>query len=902
MADPAQNNLTQRLAMAHPLASEPETNNAQEAAAAAANQVQEVLPVFADDQEMVVPQQLDQGTRVQPLTMIPQGNAPPAIPPGQRVQRTTASGPTTTRTPRLPILQQETAPTAVAPLMPPDGAAPQAPLAHFGAAQQVPLAPILAADMTANTVAPVQQARGRGVAQMPPPAAGAQGVLHAGPGPNNIPIPHAMPPAQQVHLPFNVQRPQQMIMPALQHATFASFFQDDSKDPFRTRYAAVLSRFDPMTNNPLASDALLDLAVGNPSVPSTYMCCASIHGTKPRIYVLHTLSKYVPSFDGRPTPWDNRIFGFLGDVMSDSALTIAIPNTSFNIVQCTTYTNARLSNELVRIGDNDLLPRLNAGAQDTVLVQTRSLMYLPSKYAPLVLSNRGYGVKEFWNILAPALQADNLLQHASPIINWLKASWHTTGANNRGAPVTLLAISSPFIDQDLAAHRNSLLHNFLPSLHNHHDPGLNAALIQMANAVSSQAAEAQTARLAKEIERDRPPMPSQKFGVLFNTLKLLLNVADENDLPEIWFTLAAASKKQEFSVIRDALDAFSRTPQAYTTAAPVPTPKLVSDLTTITFAADHPDDLKTGIQPFVVMDGSEEYRHAAQDLARNYTLLSEQNLSLQFSDLTQLKLPKDLRAHPITYFELEKSLGLFGNLLHVILGATHPLSTHYKLFWDTFQRQFRTQLHFEIDTRRLIKPVHILRNIQLICFHWFQSQKANMTPSVPQFLDILTRISLSTYHNPNLPSALYQLIAPKPSQKYFVPDGTKTAIDEDVGTAATGISTLTSGSGLLSNLGGGKSIGSSRTGTFIKNAAVDSSLQSLLPAGLKISDLVGSDSAPVGDDNNPICLSFHIRGGCFSNCRRKENHAKTLSPAEKQKLSNWIVDQTTKLKAKFAAG
>jgi hypothetical protein len=81
------------------------------------------------------------------------------------------------------------------------------------------------------------------------------------------------------------------------------------------------------------------------------------------------------------------------------------------------------------------------------------------------------------------------------------------------------------------------------------------------------------------------------------------------------------------------------------------------------------------------------------------------------------------------------------------------------------------QLHFEIDTHRLIKPVHILRNIQLICFHWFRSQKANVTPSVPQFLDILTRISLSTYHNPNLPSTLYQLIATKPSQKYTVPDG-----------------------------------------------------------------------------------------------------------------------------------
>jgi hypothetical protein len=104
-------------------------------------------------------------------------------------------------------------------------------------------------------------------------------------------------------------------------------------------------------------------------------------------------------------------------------------------------------------------------------------------------------------------------------------------------------------------------------------------------------------------------------------LKAYLNIADENDLPEFWFSLATAPKKQEFSVIRESLDAYSRTDGAFLNVAPVPSPKLVSDLTTITFVSDHPDDLKTGIQPFVVMDGSEEYRLAAQDLARNYTFL-----------------------------------------------------------------------------------------------------------------------------------------------------------------------------------------------------------------------------------------------------------------------------------------
>jgi hypothetical protein len=166
---------------------------------------------------------------------------------------------------------------------------------------------------------------------------------------------------------------------------------------------------------------------------------------------------------------------------------------------------------------------------------------------------------------------------------------HASNANSRGPPVTALALVAPFVDQDLANHRQTLLHNALPNLHDKNDTGLNAAIIRMANAVSSQADEAHTARLAREIERDQPTLPSSKFNLLFTVLKSLLNVQDEAELPEFWFTLAAAPKKQEFSIVREALDVFSKSEQAYINTAPIPLPKLVSDLTTITFVSDHPD-------------------------------------------------------------------------------------------------------------------------------------------------------------------------------------------------------------------------------------------------------------------------------------------------------------------------
>jgi hypothetical protein len=186
-----------------------------------------------------------------------------------------------------------------------------------------------------------------------------------------------------------------------------------------------------------------------------------------------------------------------------------------------------------------------------------------------------------------------------------------------------------------------------------------------------------------------------------------------------------------------------------------------------------------------------------------------------------------------------------------------------------------------------------LRNVQLICYHWFQAKRSQVLPAEPQFLDILTCVSLSVYINPNLPSALYHLITRKPTPKLPTLDPTKLK-DDDTASTATGLSTLTPGSGVAS--GGGTAL-SGRSGTFVLNTTVDPSLQGLLPAGVKIDDLVGSDPVPSGDDGTPIRLSYHIRGGCFSNFGQKDDHAKTLSAAEKQKLSNWMVDQTAKLRA-----
>ncbi len=285
-----------------------------------------------------------------------------------------------------------------------------------------------------------------------------------------------------------------------------------------------------------------------------------------------------------------------------------------------------------------------------------------------------------------------MLADAAPIIAWLRATLHATPPNNGSPPATAITITAPFMDQDLSAHRSQIrILTGLGSL----TTGVETSLTAVANALVAHNAEARTARLVNEMERDQPVMPSAKFNMLFTSLKSMLNVQDENALPEFWFTLAAAPKKQEFSTVRDFLDNYSRGANAFLAVAPIPTPKLLTDLTSATFVADNEDDLKTGIQPFVAMDGSAAYRQATQEMARAYTVLAERDVSLSFSDWDNFKLPKDLRSFPTSFFELEQNLGVFGNLIGAILGEQHPITVAYRPFWTAFCRRFRTRLHHD---------------------------------------------------------------------------------------------------------------------------------------------------------------------------------------------------------------
>ncbi len=514
----------------------------------------------------------------------------------------------------------------------------------------------------------------------------------------------------------------------------------------------------------------------------------------------------------------------------------------------------------------------------------------------MLLSPKGYSPREAYGILSEAFLAETLdAEVATPILTWLRLSMHATRQNNAGPPVVAIAITSPFSDEDLLAHRATVLNQFLP---NRSAPaqGLEAALSHFALAVTTQATEDRNARLARDLEREQPTTPSTKFGLLLDSLKNMLNVQEEPELPEFWFQFAAAKKKQEFSILREFLEGYARSEHAFINMAPITTPKLHADLSTITFVADHHDDLKTGIHPFVVMDGSEEFRASAMELSRSFGLLYEREYGVAFSDLNQFKVPKDLRSYPVTYFDLEQNLGLFGNLIGAILGNQHPITRNYRLFWNALTKQYRMRLRQLLEgPRSSVKPVHILRSVQLVCYDYFDAKRSQIpTPNPPDFVAILRNLSLGHYIPPLLPLPLYQLVTPRATPALPTPTP---SIPGSIPTSVSSASQLNDASsvGLSTVTGATNLTGDSRKNTLIINEHQDSHLLTLIPFNRKIRDIMGNTQPPTTDDGQPICLAFHTKGGCYSNCRRRANHSHTLTLAEKERLENYIVDRLEKL-------
>ena len=84
------------------------------------------------------------------------------------------------------------------------------------------------------------------------------------------------------------------------------------------------------------------------------------------------------------------------------------------------------------------------------------------------------------------------------------------------------------------------------------------------------------------------------------------------------------------------------------------------------------------------------------EVAHDYGFLMEGTVGISYESLATF-LAKETQSLPMTFFELDKCLGMFGNLLAVVLGDLHALMQLYHTFWTMFNNSMQEKTYDLID-------------------------------------------------------------------------------------------------------------------------------------------------------------------------------------------------------------
>jgi hypothetical protein len=371
-----------------------------------------------------------------------------------------------------------------------------------------------------------------------------------------------------------------------------------------------MAHFDASRAEALPSATLMSQVVGlGSTTPQAYLLCASTP-QGPRIYCTHLPSRFFGVLDGTATPRDNQAFAFLGDVVHGLVTTINFPKDAFDTVQVWVKTETYMLNNQPELEAAPLFPPNLPDPDDPDLIQVtvQKFMYLPAAYVPLFLSAGGYSIKQVWNLLPPAILQRQEMEVCAPLLRWLQATSTGTPLQNplqMGAPAIVITMHAPPADETLLTHHHNILHQVLPHLAAP-SPTIESALSQVAAALIVQTNNSRQAREQNAAQDNEPKQPSDRFKVTLPVLLEYLQVQDENNLPPIWHRWSNCTKKQELQVLRDSLDSFARSVDAFSSSVPVVTARLVQDLLEFNLLGQSVDNIKSSFHPFIVSDGNAE--------------------------------------------------------------------------------------------------------------------------------------------------------------------------------------------------------------------------------------------------------------------------------------------------------
>jgi len=263
---------------------------------------------------------------------------------------------------------------------------------------------------------------------------------------------------------------------------------------------------------------------------------------------------------------------------------------------------------------------------------------------------------------------------------------------------------------------------------------------------------------------------------------------------------------------------------------------------------------------------------------------------------------KEVRSILLTYWVLESSLGIFSNLIAVVLVTGHPLTMAFHKMRLLICSSICNDLHSTLEYRAYIIHTHILHSVKLIFYTWFSHHQAHLAPSPRDFKPIIHQILMQVYVLQTLLSQLYLLIYSRKNNNSAtsIPSTISTGASSNSSgsgagsgrTSISGASPGTSVSSLTTLTGGSTPTGSSGIppghGAHIINLYPIPAVVNLVTFLAKLKDIIGTMDPPKLDNGGETCLSFLLHNGCWSNCHHATQHNSALTANEQTCLTQYL--------------
>jgi hypothetical protein len=655
---------------------------------------------------------------------------------------------------------------------------------------------------------------------------------------------------------------------------FLDFYSDASRDEFNRQYATVMAVFESVPGG-ITPQQIRELVVNNPRESSLGFAVLVLPTPAHQglIYAIHSLSKFATRLGQPATQWDDRIFGSVGEVVANqNPITVELPDTAFS---------RQGGGNLFRVGHAQRMAAM-FGADPTLqllgeftnydagteLIQSRNLVPIPHRYMRHFVTGP-LTPRQAWEIVCADIDNHNDQVACAPLVNFIRLACTRSAAGDTASPLARNALAVPLADTALIQHRTELIAYKLPGLNS--TPVL-AAGQQVAQSLGELVAEQRQSRqdLADRHVASTLKTIEEYFGASTHTLLRVCQVANSALLPPVYQTMADYGKKKERITMQRAVDDMM-SQMGLSQLHFVVTADLANKLSSLMWKA-HPEDLSQGIHPFCVGETSPDAIAALQELARKYDLISSDGAAPSLMDAREL-VGVGKAAVPRNLISLDAQNTLFLVLLRVFIGTGHVVTTAWERHTVATQQQLLNLQFYSPRTPRhqLLLPALIQRWCQLRFSYWLELQWNSLNDVIPpNWSELWMHITLKTDWESPLPDRYLAPLNPLTTSTF--PGSVAPS------NASTSLSTITGSSTAPST--GSPPIAPLKPvpeGTVARCKPYLEAYQTFRASGKRVREVMKTahrDGHTFPQNNNGVdmCVSYHVKGVCNSNCGRSADH------------------------------